>query len=836
MLNGQHTVVSCAEGALRVNQTSPPGAPIACAAVQILTLQGGPTDDWLDGSALRPEDFPALQRVIFQGGAGSDTLTASPFTDILNGGLGSDVFVGAAAEDQTDADSADFFMEALPLGNTPAMPASASGGLPAPASPATEANFGAINFDTDGANNGYYHIPPDPHGAAGPNHVVNVVNTSIEWYTKDGTQQHSGSLQSFFTSLSPVNNGFDPKVIYDQYEDRFLVVALERQDTANGDPVNSSRILLAVSATSDPNGTWYYTAINSMVTIGGTDTWADYPGFAVDDKAVYLTANMFGFGGGTYQDHYLWIVDKGTVGGFYAGGTAGVTAMSAGGAYGGTIQPAHTFGTPPAGMGTYLVLYSGLSGVGTEYIYVGQVTDPLGTPAVSWQPVSLGDIDDTATAMPEAPQLGSGHTIINTNDRRTLNAVWRNNALWVATTVLPGSGTDIGQATAHWIELNANGSAVSLADQGNIGGEDIAAGTYTFFPSVMVDSCGNMAVGFAASGSNIYPGAYYAARFASDTAGTVHAGVDYYYRVFGGTRNRWGDYTGISLDPANESTFWVFNQYAMARGSILPAYPTEDGRWATQWGSFDLGCADTNVVLSEVMFDASTAGETGYEWVELYNKGTVPMDVRNWQICDVAQCRTLTTTSTTIAPNAYWLIATSAANLTTEFTNEGNGDTPNPAQTIYLGANIGNGLSNTGDAVFLLNGGAYCGSSGTDACTVDCVSWDATNTCVSLIAAGTRSYLPGADGADDTALSSEQNGQSIVNIQGTWYQSGPLNNTTNQASPYQYNTAEGGTPTALTLKTFGARPAAAYSGALAALALGGAAFTLRRRTHRKTQP
>ncbi len=840
VLNGQHTVVSCSEGTLRVNQAAPAGAPISCAAVQTLTLQGGPTDDWLDGSALRPEDFPALQRVTFQGGAGNDTLTASPFTDILNGGAGSDTFVGTSAEDQTDATGADFFMEAtLPLGNAPAMPAKTSNGIPAPTSLITETTFSAINFDTDGANSGYYHIPPDPHGAAGPNHVVNVVNTSIEWYTKDGTRQHSGSLQSFFTSLSPVNNGFDPKVLYDQYEGRFVVVTMERQDTANGDPTNSSRILLAVSATSDPNGTWYYTAINSMVNIGGTDTWADYPGFAVDDKAVYITANMFGFGGGAYQDHYLWIVDKGTTGGFYAGGTASVTAMSAGGTYGGTIQPAHTFGTPPATMGTYLTLYSGLSGGGTEYIYVGQVTDPLGTPAVSWNLYSLGDIDDTATLnVPDAPQQGSAYTI-NTNDRRALNAVWRNNALWVAFTVVPGSGADAGQATAHWVKLNANGSTISLADQGNVGGEDIAAGTYTFFPSVMVDSCGNMAVGFAASGSNIYPGAYYAARFASDPAGTVqssgtlHAGTDYYYRVFGGTRNRWGDYTAVALDPSNESTFWVYNEYAMTRGTILPTYPTEDGRWATQWGSFDLGCADTNVVLSEVMFNASTAGENGYEWVELYNKGTVPVDIRNWQICDAAQCRTLATTSTTIAPNAYWLVATSATNLTTEFTNEGNGDTPNPAQTIYLGTNIGNGLANAGDAVYLLNGGTYCGSSGTDACTVDCISWDGTNTCAALIAAGTRSYLPNAAGYDDTALTTnEQNGQSIVNIQGTWYQSGPGTNQPNQASPYQYNVAEGGIPTALTLKTFGARSFTAGYGALtvlALLALGGLTFALRRR-------
>ena len=835
-----HLVVSCVDGSLRLNGHPPASGAIACAAVQSLTLQGDAAANWLDASALHPADFQALQRVTLQGGAGDDTLTAGPFVDTLNGGAGSDLFVGTEAEDQTDATAEDFFMEATrPLGNSPTLAAKA-GGSPAPTSPGTETSFGAIDFDTDGSNSGYYHIPPDPHGAAGPNHVVNVVNTSIQWYTKSGTQQYNHQLEDFFTSLSPVNDGFDPKVIYDQYEGRFLVVTLERQDDDDGndtgDSDDTSRILVAVSDDNDPNGTWYYTAINSKININGTDTWADYPGFAVDDKAVYITTNMFGFGStGTYQDHYLWIIDKGTTGGFYAGGTASVTAGSAGGPSGGTIQPAHIFGTPPTNMGTYLVIYSGISGGGTEYLYVGQLTDPLGSPNVTWNSYSLGDIDDTATAMPDAPQNGAAD-LIETNDRRTLNAVWRNNALWVATTIVPGSGADAGQATAHWIELDADGATISLSDQGNAGGEDIATGTYTFFPSVMVDSCGNMALGFAASASTIYPGAYYAGRFAGDSAGTLQssgtlaAGTDYYVRTFGGSRNRWGDYTGISLDPSNESTFWVYNQYAMTRGTVLLG---EDGRWATQWGSFDLGCADTNVVLSEVMFNSSSingSDETPYEWVEIYNKGSVPVDLSGWSICDglTTNCDPLTGV---IPAGDYWLIANNATDLATELANYGS--SPDSARTIYLNSAIGNnGLTNGGDTVYLLNGGSYCGSSGTDACTVDCISWDGTNTCASLIAAGTRSYLPGADGYDDTGLTTnEQNGQSIVNIQGTWYQSGPGNNQTNQASPYQYNTAEGGAPTALRLTTFQGQaagsPAMLLGGFL--LLLGSAALALRRR-------
>jgi hypothetical protein len=70
---------------------------------------------------------------------------------------------------------------------------------------------------------------------------------------------------------------------------------------------------------------------------------------------------------------------------------------------------------------------------------------------------------------------------------------------------------------------------------------------------------------------------------AVQTTGVVKAGEDYYVRTFSGTRNRWGDYSGIAIDPTDDATFWVFNEYAAPRGS-----PTSDGdgRWGTHWASW----------------------------------------------------------------------------------------------------------------------------------------------------------------------------------------------------------------------------------------------------------
>jgi len=462
--------------------------------------------------------------------------------------------------------------------------------------------FPGFDFDDNAALTGSVFIPPDPMGASGPFHVVDVGNVMIQWSDKVGAVPTLQSLKTFFGPLGPPLNTwtFDPKVIYDQYAERFVVITLERKTTAP----TGSYILVAVSKTSDPNLGWWYLAINSQTNIGGANHWADYPGLAVGPNAVYITNNMFSFAG-AYGGSRLWIVHKNPL---YTGG-AGVWTIhdpyTLANSIATTTQPSHMFGAVPGTMGTFLCSYSGLSNGVQEFVQVIQVNNPLG--AVSFtnhQFVNAGNIENTVPALPDAPQLGTS-VDIEVNDRRALNAVWRNNELWVSATILPNAGPDINETTAHWFNLNApGGGGIVFNDQGNVGGNPtLGTGTFTFFPSVMVDKCGNMGIGFAASNLQIYPGAYYTGRLATDPAGTTQpvgalaAGLDYYVRTFGGSRNRWGDYSGISLDPADETTFWVFNEYAILRGTPTSP-PLEDGRWGTEWGSFAMGCQPVAVAVT----------------------------------------------------------------------------------------------------------------------------------------------------------------------------------------------------------------------------------------------
>ena len=96
-----------------------------------------------------------------------------------------------------------------------------------PLAPSIGNTFEGFNYhDNITETDGWMFIPPDPIGAAGTDRLIAVVNVMIEGRTKTGSLLWRDALRDFFSSLTiPSGNFlFDPKVIYDHYEDRFLVV------------------------------------------------------------------------------------------------------------------------------------------------------------------------------------------------------------------------------------------------------------------------------------------------------------------------------------------------------------------------------------------------------------------------------------------------------------------------------------------------------------------------------------------------------------------------------------------------------------------------------------
>lgn len=215
--------------------------------------------------------------------------------------------------------------------------------------------------------------------------------------------------------------------------------------------------------------------------------------------------------------------------------------------------------------------------------------------------------------------------------------------------------------------------------------------------------------------------------------------------------------------------------------------------------SHPASAGDGDIVISEVAYNAtcqgtddstcgSSGGEKRFEWVEIFNKGSAAVNINGWQICDNNDCDPLPDRD--IGPGEYWIVAYNISALQTEFNQYSPPFTVDASRTIFLTSPIGGGygLANRdGDRVYLLNAAGD---------TVDCISWAPT----AGTFCGNRAYVSGGGGFD-SYLNNAKNGQSITNIQGTWYEHGPSDKP-QQASPYQPNTAVGNSPTAVTLTAF----------------------------------
>jgi hypothetical protein len=144
------------------------------------------------------------------------------------------------------------------------------------------ANFAGLNQSTAGGA-----FPPDTHGAAGPSHVVEVVNVRMSAFNKSGTQLCSFTLAALHGASEFI---FDPRVVYDQAWNRWVIVSTRRSTSAN-DTVR--RFFIAVSTSSNPCGSYFRTTFNFGGGPFNNGDWLDYPGLGMNQDAVLITGNIF---------------------------------------------------------------------------------------------------------------------------------------------------------------------------------------------------------------------------------------------------------------------------------------------------------------------------------------------------------------------------------------------------------------------------------------------------------------------------------------------------------------------------------------------------------------
>lgn len=440
-------------------------------------------------------------------------------------------------------------------------------------------------------------IPPDTHGAVDSNYCVTTINTVVHIQTRAGANVSSVSLNGFWSSL--VSGGtFDPRVHYDPYYHRWVIIAV-----ADGHLATSS-MLIAVSKTSNPTGAWWM----YKVPVGSAGYWLDYPNVGFNKKWVVVTGNLFGIPSG-YGGCKSYIFNYADL---MSGAGAPFTAFTQ--ATSGTIQPTATYSATlenifcveswngSSGGGGTLRMWKISGAVGSESM------TSIGFPSATgfnWQ--NDGGGGDFA------PQLGTSNKL-QTNDDRIFSAVYMNNRIWCTHTVfLPATGAPTRSSVLWWqIDTFGNPLQTGLID-------DPTATNFLAFPSIAANVNNDAMIGFTQFSASNYPNAAYAIHLGTDPVDSTRPWVVYrhgrntYYKVFSGTENRWGDYSNTMIDPLNLTDFWTIQETSAATVNT----------WDTWWAHLSM-CNITATITpagptsfcsgGSVALNATTGAGYTYQW------------------------------------------------------------------------------------------------------------------------------------------------------------------------------------------------------------------------------
>jgi hypothetical protein len=490
--------------------------------------------------------------------------------------------------------------------------------------------------------------PPDTVGAVGPNDYVQIVNGGgVRIFDKNGVPRGPAfKLSTLFAPLGGVaasNDNGDGLVLYDRMANRWILSQFAFASSSTP-PFHQP---IAVSKTSDPTGAyWAYDFITP-----GSD-FPDYGKIGAWPDGYYFTDRQF-TGGVTYNgfgcfafDRAKMLVGDSTASFIYFNAGALLSFASSG------MIPSDFNGLTPPPTGA-----PNLFSVFTDDAFAGDVSDALrlfdfhadfAVPTNSTflerpeSPLPVAAFDSrnpdttsgsvtTRSDIEEPAPAVAADYLDSIGDRLMLRLQYFNRGgtelLTTCQTVnggtipAPGLSPTVAEyraATRYYVlQRTTPGGNWSIQDQGTYSPD----ATERWMGSTAVDNAGNLAVGYSASSTSVFPSIAYAGRLANDPPGTLAQGEA---TLFAGTGvqqltvNRWGDYSAMTLDPADDATFWYTNEYYSTTGQFL---------WKTKVGAFkfagtvapDQGtlsgtitACDTGAPLKDALVQVTGGPSTGF--------------------------------------------------------------------------------------------------------------------------------------------------------------------------------------------------------------------------------
>ncbi|HZE37937.1 MAG TPA: hypothetical protein VE172_03920 [Stackebrandtia sp.] len=408
-------------------------------------------------------------------------------------------------------------------------------------------NVKGLDFNTWGAGH-----PPDTNGTVGPDYFVQTVNTSVGIYAKaDGKQVAAFTYDDFFdksgSDACDSHNGGDITVVYDQPSGKWVIADFAWVDE-NAGPFYEC---VAVSSGKDPvTSTWTFYSVPA-----GDGDFPDYPKFGSGPDGVYFTTNNFGTS--DYTGAGVYALQRESLGSTTLNVQHATTDSSFF-----SLMPANSASPAPG------------SGEPIASIWGGNIS--LWTFNVDWSDASKSKFANTANLPVKYTDFGKIATPgeqVDSLSPRVMNQVQLvDGSLWLSHTVKTGA-----TAGVAWYEVSGTGPTASIHQQGVYAPND---GVSRFMPSLAVDKQGDMAVGYSAASKSLNPSVRYAGRLADDPTGQLGQGETSLVEGKGapgdGNYGRWGDYSEMSVDPADGCTFWYTTEY----------YEQNGADWQTRIGSF----------------------------------------------------------------------------------------------------------------------------------------------------------------------------------------------------------------------------------------------------------
>lgn len=471
---------------------------------------------------------------------------------------------------------------------------------PSPPEPATEdIDVPILNFD---AQNYTGVNPPDTVGDVGPNHFIQAINNSnssaVVVYNKMTGGVIAGPfLMTSFGAPSPCNvGGGDPVVLYDGIADRWLLAEFG----------NGNNICVYISKTADPvTGGWW----NYRVLAPG---FPDYPKFSVWPDAYYMTTNE-----GNAPPAYA--LDRtNMLNGAVARPTQRFTGPGLAGFGFESFTPADLDGSnpPPAGAPAVVMrhrddeVHNAPGNPAQDFLDMFEFHVDFTTPANSTftqlPSIQISDFSSELnglTAFAAFPQP-SGPTLDPLREVIMWRLQYRNfgtHQVLVGNFVTDADGepdvpANLERGGVRWFELRKTTGAWTLFQEGTYSPDP----TPRWMGAIAMDGDGNIAVGYNVSNNTppVFPSLRYAARLASDAPGTLRAETVLVAGTASNGTNRYGDYAAMSVDPADDCTFWFTGMYN----------PTT--QWRTRIGSFKFDSCGNAIPANNAVFNPGVQAPT----------------------------------------------------------------------------------------------------------------------------------------------------------------------------------------------------------------------------------